>query len=100
MPRDPHLARTMRRMRRARRFPQNTCPASRHAQLIAETLAGGRDCPMLREEPEHVAGSIASVVADLFGARTMLDRLGYTWTVRPDGAVIWKRKTNQSGEDT
>lgn len=56
MPRDPHLARTMRRMRRARRFPQNTCPASRHAQLIAETLAGGRDYPMLREEPGHVAG--------------------------------------------
>jgi hypothetical protein len=99
MAKDPQLARTIRRMRRARRFAQNTCPASRHAQLIAETLAEGRDYPMLREEPEHVAGSIASVVADLFAARTMLDQLGYTWTVRPDGAVIWKRKTNQSGED-
>lgn len=98
MPRDPHLARAMRRMRRARRFAQNTCPASRHAQLIAETLAGGRDYPMLREEPGHVAGSIASVVADLFSARTMLDKLGYTWAVRPDGAVIWKRKTKHNGE--
>ncbi|PTX52666.1 hypothetical protein IQ03_03877 [Gemmobacter caeni] len=100
MAKDPQLARTIRRMRRARRFAQNTCPASRHAQLIAETLAEGRDYPMLREEPEHVAGSIASVVADLFAARTVLDQLGYTWTVRPDGAVIWKRKTNQSGEET
>lgn len=45
-----------------------------------------------------MAGSIASVVADLFAARTMLDRLGYTWTVRPDGAVIWKRKTNHDGK--
>ena len=98
MPRDPHLTRAMRRMRRARRFPHNTCPASRHVQLIAEALADGHDYPMLREEPAHVAGSIASVVADLFAARTMLDRLGYTWTFRPDGAVIWKRKTNQDGE--
>jgi hypothetical protein len=85
-------------MRRARRFPHNTCPASRHVQLIAEALANGGDYPMIREEPEHVAGSIASVVADLYAARTMLDRLGYTWTVRPDGAVIWKRKTTQDGE--
>ena len=43
MARDPHLTRTLRRMHRARRFPHNTCPASRHAQLIAEALAGGRD---------------------------------------------------------
>jgi hypothetical protein len=100
MTRDPHLARAIRRMRRARRFPDNTCPASRHVQLIAETLAEGRDYPMNREEPEHVAGSIASVVADLFAARTMLGRLGYTWTVRADGAVIWKRKTNQVEEIT
>lgn len=98
MENDPQLARTMRRMRRARRFPQNTCPASRHAQLIAQTLAGGQDYPMLREEPGHVAGSIASVVADLYAARTMLDRLGYTWTVRPDGAVIWTRKTKKDRE--
>ena len=98
MARDPHLTRTLRRMHRARRFPHNTCPASRHAQLIAEALAGGRDYPMLREEPGHVAGSIASVVADLFSARTMLDKLGYTWAVRPDGSVIWKRKTKHNGE--
>jgi len=100
MARDPQLARTLRRMRRARRFPDNTCPASRHVQLIAETLATGRDCPMLREEPGHAAGSIASVVADLYAARTMLDRLGYTWTVRSDGAVIWTRKTKKDREHT
>lgn len=92
MARDPALTRLLRRMRRNRRFPDNTCPASRHAQLIAETLAEGREYPMIREEPEHVAGSIASVVADLYAARTMLDRLGYTWTIRADGASVWVRK--------
>lgn len=97
---DPYLARSLRRMRRARRFPDNTCPASRHVQIIAEKLAGGGPYPMIAEEPEHVAGSIASVVADLYAARNMLDRLGYTWAVRPNGAVIWKRKKNKSEEDT
>lgn len=35
-----------------------------------------------------MAGSIASVVGDLYAARTMLDRLGYAWTIRPDGASV------------
>lgn len=98
MTRDPVLTRLLRRMRRNRRFPDNTCPASRHAQLVAETLAEGRDYPMLREEPDHVAGSIASVVGDLYAARTMLDRLGYTWTIRPDGASVWVRKPKNKDE--
>jgi hypothetical protein len=92
MARDPVLTRLLRRMRRHRRFPDNTCPASRHVQLIAETLAEGRGYPMLREEPEHVAGSIASVVGDLYAARAMLGRLGYAWKIRPDGASVWVRK--------
>jgi len=29
-----------RRVNRARNFPDNTCPASRHLHLIAEALAG------------------------------------------------------------
>jgi hypothetical protein len=99
MARDPVLTRLLRRMRRNRRFPDNTCPASRHAQLIAETLAAGREYSTLREEPEHVAGSIASVVGDLYAARTMLDRLGYTWTIRPDGASVWVRKPNNNEKD-
>lgn len=98
MSRDPVLTRLLRRMRRNRRFPDNTCPASRHAQLIAETLAAGREYPTLREEPEHVAGSIASVVGDLYAARTMLDRLGYTWTIRPDGVSVWVQKTKNTDE--
>ena len=98
MSRDPVLCRLLRRMRRRRRFPDNTCPASRHAQLIAETLAEGREVPMIREEPDHVAGSIASVVGDLYAARTMLDRLGYTWTIRADGATIWVRKPKNNEE--
>lgn len=95
---DPHLNRALRRLGRTRRFPDNTCPASRHVQLIAERLAKGRDYPMIAEEPEHVAGSLASVVADLYAARTLLDRLGYARKARPDGAVIWVRKSNLSEE--
>lgn len=98
MARDPVLARLLRRMRRNRRFPDNTCPASRHAQLIAETLAEGREVPMIREEPEHLAGTLASVVGDLYAARTTLDRLGYTWRVRPDGASVRVRKPQKDDE--
>ena len=35
--------RILRNMRRVRRFPTNTCPASRHAALIAESLARSKD---------------------------------------------------------
>lgn len=53
-----------------RRFPNNTCPASRHAEIIATCLIRDGDYPRLREEPEHCGGSIASVVASLFASRT------------------------------
>lgn len=60
---------------RLRRFPHNTCPASRHTQMIAEALAKGKPYPMLQEEPEHCAGSILSVLASLYRARTQLAKL-------------------------
>ena len=37
-------------MRRVRRFPSNTCPASRHAALIAESLARSKDPPSAPDE--------------------------------------------------
>ena len=64
-----------RRTDRARRFPDNTCPASRHVHLIAEQLATGRAYPMLEEDPQHCAGSMLSVLESLWKARTDLARL-------------------------
>ena len=61
-----------RRVMRARNFPVNTCPASRHLQLIAEDLAAGRACQILADDPELCAGSMLSVLESLFKARTQL----------------------------
>ena len=56
----------------ARNFPHNTCPASRHAEMIGKALVKGRPYPMLTEEPEHCGESILSVVQSLYAARTKL----------------------------
>ena len=62
------------RMNRARNFPSVTCPASRHAAMIAEALmTGGRD--LLDSEPEHCGISIAVTVELLWKARREIDRL-------------------------
>lgn len=62
------------RLRKARRFPENTCPASRHTQMIGEALPTKKGYPMLQEEPEHCAGSLLSTVAALYEARTEIAR--------------------------
>lgn len=64
-----------RRVARARRFPVNTCPASRHVHTMADALASGRGYPMLQEEPEHCAVSLYSVLESLFKARSELEKL-------------------------
>ena len=64
-----------RRVERARNFPTNTCPASRHLHIMAKQLAAGRPYPMLQEEPEHCAGTMLSVLESLWKARTELARL-------------------------
>lgn len=60
---------------KARRFPMNTCPASRHTQMIGESLAREKPCPMLQEEPEHCGGSLLSTVLSLYEARTKIGKL-------------------------
>jgi hypothetical protein len=76
---NPHPANKLpnlrRRVNRARRFPTNTCPASRHLHAMADALAGRGDYPMLRDEPEHCAGSIYAVLEALWKARTRLAQL-------------------------
>ncbi len=72
-----------RRVNRARNFPDNTCPASRHLHLIAEALAGGRPYPMLQDEPEHCAGTMLAVLEALWKARTKLARLRSNVGIEP-----------------
>jgi hypothetical protein len=59
-------------LRKSRNFPTNTCPYSRHAQMIGENLVRGKPYPMLQEEPEHCGGSILATVLALYEARTDL----------------------------
>lgn len=56
----------------ARDFPNNTCPASRHLQTMADALADSGRYPMAQEDPAHVAGSIYAVLASLWEARSAL----------------------------
>lgn len=63
----------IKRMNAARHFPANTCPASRHAQDIAEAMLRGRGATI--ELDEHAGESIAATVAALWEARTKIARL-------------------------
>lgn len=69
---DKYSRRELRRVKRYRDFPVNTCPASRHAEIIGEALVKGRPYPMLVEEAEHCGQSILSAVASLYEARSKL----------------------------
>ena len=69
------IATLKRRATRAKRFPTNTCPASRHLHLIAQRLAAGKPYPMLAEEPQHCAETMLAVLVSLWEARTELAKL-------------------------
>ena len=60
----------VRRVARARRFPNNTCPASRHLEAIALALLRTGKHAMLAEEPEHCAVSMLAVLESLWKLRT------------------------------
>lgn len=77
----------LRRLNRARRFPDNTCPASRHAQIIGEALAKGRPYPMLTEEARHCGESILWTVCALYEARTELEHYRLALAVRKGSAT-------------
>jgi hypothetical protein len=63
----------IRRVNRARRFPVNTCPASRHVYIVAKNLLLG--WPVDPNEYEHIAGSLLSVLESLWKSRTRLEKL-------------------------
>ena len=84
------LANVRRRVQRARRFPENTCPASRHVQMIGEALAAGRRYHMIEEEPEVVGLSLLSVVESLYKARTRVAQLEAK-------LAAWKARRHRGG---
>jgi hypothetical protein len=86
------LEKEIKRMKKSRRFMENTCPASRHVQMMAEDLAKIGKYPLLQDDPKHCAGSIASVINSLYEARTFLKSLGYTWKIDDNGNVNWIKK--------
>lgn len=69
------LSNVRRRVNRARNFPTNTCPASRHVHLMADALSSRKGYPMLTEEPENCAVSLYSVIESLWKARAELAKL-------------------------
>ncbi len=68
------LANLRRRVNRARKFPENTCGASRHLHLMADALAAGQEWWAIHEEPAEGAASMYSVLESLWKARTELKR--------------------------
>lgn len=53
-------------------FPTKTCPASRHVHMIVEALLDSKGSlarDLTGYEPDHMAGSIASVLENLWKAR-------------------------------
>lgn len=72
---DRRLLRNLRRrVDRARLFPINTDPYSRHLHIMADCLLSG-GYPMFTEEPEHCAVAILAVLESLWKGRTELARL-------------------------
>ncbi len=67
---DAQLRNLRRRVDRARDFPINTCPASRHLYMIADTLAAGKPYQMLEDDPAHCAMTMLSVLESLWKLRT------------------------------
>ena len=69
------LANLRRRVNRARHFPDNTCPASRHVHIIAENLIRHGNDAMIADDPIHCASSMLSVLESLWKTRTELEKL-------------------------
>jgi hypothetical protein len=64
------LANLKRRVERARKYPINTCPFSRHLHMMADYLSRGQPYPMLQEEPQHCAETMLFVLESLWKLRT------------------------------
>ncbi len=69
------LTNLRRRVDNARKFPTNTCAASRHLHLMAEALAKGEKYLMFDEESQYCAETMLTILESLFKARTELAKL-------------------------
>ncbi len=72
---DKYAKRALKAVKTARNFPANTCGASRHVQMIGESLVRGEPYPMLQEEADHCGGDMLFVVAALYSARSKIAEL-------------------------
>jgi hypothetical protein len=88
----PTAADLVAEMDRHRKFPENTCPSSRHVQMIAEALATEGCYGMIEDDPMHVASSLSTVVSSLYQTRSFLMDLGYTWQSDGAGGFEWVKK--------
>ena len=66
---DP-LSSQRRRTKQARRFPLNTCPASRVVHAMGECMARGQTYQLAIDDPKEVAASLLAVVEALWKLRT------------------------------
>jgi hypothetical protein len=64
-----------RRAERARKFPENTCAASRHVHMIALQLTIGGHSPMIEDDPRYCGESMLAVCAALWEARDKLKKI-------------------------
>jgi hypothetical protein len=71
----PGLRNLKRRVMRARNFPTNTTPASRHLHTIALALVNRERYAMLEEEPIHCGETMLLVLLDLWKTKTRLSKL-------------------------
>jgi hypothetical protein len=76
------------------RVSLKTCPASRHAQIIAEGLMqpGNEIRGVLAAyEPDHMGESIASVVTSLWRARLWLTYKDGEWVPDLEAIDAWRK---------
>ena len=71
------LRRQRRRTARARNFPTNTCPASRHVHMIADNMLDPKRKAPIEDywDAQHMAGSLLSVLESLWKARTKIAKM-------------------------
>ena len=65
----------IRRVEKARNFPYNTTPASRHVALIGQHLYEDGKAFSLEDDPQHCGESMLLAVADLWETKKKFDHL-------------------------
>lgn len=77
------------KLSQVRNFPFNTCPASRHLEIMMNSLAKNKKYHMFDEDSEHCSESIASVLHSLYELRNLVHDLGYEYQTDVNGNSKW-----------